>query len=135
MIGDDALLNESPQTASVCAKGICLVLSLAVEQLYFIRDKIQELMNGGNSQPSKLRSALSFRVDAKMEVNRTKHMKLFVRVRAHYTCVPARVIAGACQLRVCACSRCMSKLLCESVFPVLVQAHSVCRVLGTSWPL
>ena len=41
LAGVDAILADLPQPSSFTAKGICTVLVIAVEQLFFIRNKLR----------------------------------------------------------------------------------------------
>ena len=80
-VGEEALLAELPQPASVTAKGLCVVLEFAVDQLFFIRKKIlagQEAEKQKSSRravPPKmgqLKSALSFRVEYKAKSTKSQ---------------------------------------------------------------
>lgn len=103
-VGEEALLSEVPQPATIAAKGLCVVLEFAVDQLFFIRKKILVVQEaeklGAHVRPvppkmGQLKSALSFRVDYKAKASRSKVKFRPVRAVAHHTSHRARLI-GFC---------------------------------------
>lgn len=82
-VGEDAVLAESKQPATITCKGLCVVLQFAVDQLFFIRNKLKQMSDamGEEGVPHKraphvgqLKSALSFRVAYKAKANKWEPM-------------------------------------------------------------